>query len=87
MENPRRENFPPENLLGTWVSISAGTSQPGLLVPPEWLPAGDRRPLAKLPPVRGSLQKPAEVVISKLQLLLFFFDVRSRLQESLAGSL
>ena len=73
MENLRRENFPPENLLGTWVSISAGTSQPGLLVPPEWLPAGDRRPLAKLPPVRQSVQKPAEVVNRKLQLILLFF--------------
>ena len=73
MENLRRENFPPENLLGPWVSISAGTSQPGLLVPPEWLPACDRRLLAKLPQVRQSVQKPAEVVNRKLQLILLFF--------------
>ena len=73
MGNLRRDNFPPENLLGPWVSTSAGTSRPGLLVQPEWLPAGDRRPLAKLPPVRQSVQKPAEVVNRKLQLILPFF--------------
>ena len=73
MRNLRRDNFPPENLLGPWDSTSAGTSRPGLLVQPEWLPAGDRRPLAKLSPVRQSLQKPAEVVNSKLQVILLFF--------------
>ena len=62
----------PKTSWGLGYQFLRATSQPGLLVQPEWLPAGDRRPLAKLPAGRQSLQKPAEVVNSKLQLLLFF---------------
>ena len=61
----------PENLMLSDSSTCAGTSPPGLLAKPEWLPAVDRRPGAKRALGRQSLQTPAEAESSEVRLLLF----------------